>query len=804
MTETLQPSKELLEKALCQAVSNAVGVPGLSPRPGQLALALDIFKAMLSRTGVTTAFDIPAGQVAGKAPTGTGKSLAYLVPVFLMAALMKHRAIISTESLGLQAQVVDKDAPKAADAVAEVCGVRPTFTILKGWGNYVCAQQTMTTAAAILERKAVPSVAQAAETLAALEQFEEDAKKRYLLSVIIDENDYDLDTLMPLVRWAVDSLIPAADGKPKPNDRHSYPGTADQKIWDLVSTTPDACPGAKDCPFGDVCAPTAARQRAAYSDVVVTNHSMLAVQASTGAPVILGNRKLGVFDHAIIDEAHTLPGQVRNQGSRSVDAWRVFRMVKTFERFVDSDAGKTLAGQGMTLAQALDIHISGKVQAARAKTKFGAAVVEIDPDSDPLELIGDEISEWVSSLSREMPNEASFTHESERMKVRRARNSMSAFNEDLDFIRSVGADRARWFEDGTRSGMFVGAAVKASPVDVSSLLRSRVWTADVVSNMAPGDVTNPEADQRPRDSWQVPEYRWISEPEGINPPRYGLTAICVSATLNNAFAVDAGLSVRRTEYESPFGDAYEGSALYIPRATTPEDFALLTRDPDAYRLSFDTKGHPDWALNHMMELVKANGGSALVLSATSASGKKYADALKIGLELAGLGHIRVFSQWDGPPARMLLQQWKEDQTSVMVGTRSLMTGVDAPGQTCSLVIIDRVPRSAGNPVDDARVASLMETTDMDKWAADRQVYVSDCNLLLDQAAGRLIRSVGDRGMVAVLDPRLLKSGRLSYQSQTRELLMEPLMKFGHKFADLDPALSWLRDLKAARDAKEAA
>lgn len=800
----LVPSDELLIETLAEAVFIAVGKRGVPPRPGQLKLALDIFHSMVSRTQPTTAVDTSSGQVAGKAGTGVGKSLGYLVPSMMMSALKGHRVVISTESLGLQAQIVDKDAVMAAEAVSTTCGKRPSVALLKGWNNYVCAQQAMSSAAAVLGMPSVPGSSQASTVLEALEPHAEKAEGGFEPKVMIEEEEYAATDLLPLLQWAVRSMVPPSSlaDDPHPSDRHSYPGSADQKLWDTVSTTPDACPGAKKCPFGPVCAPATARMKAAHADVVVTNHSMLAVQAATGAPVILGNRRLGVFDHIIVDEAHTLPGQVRNQGAKAVDAWRVFRAIKTFERFVIVEAGKNqaLVDSGYALAESLDRHLSGKVVQARQATTFGSAVVEIEPEDDPLETIGDEIAQWTSSLNAAMPTEAGAAYENERMKIRKARNSIANLAADIAFIREAGSDRARWFEDGKRDGMYVGASVKASPVDVSTLLKTRVWTADVTSLMEPGDVTNPEAESRPSDTWGVPEYRWVSPPEGINPPRYGLTSICVSATLNNAFTLDAGLNVRRSEYESPFGDSYEASALFVPRAETDLDYAQLTRDPNARRLSFDTKRHPMWATRYISELVKANGGSALVLAATSASGQSYADSLRVALAIAGMSHINVYSQWDGPPTRLLLQQWKEDKSSVMVGTRSLMTGVDAPGQTCSLVIIDRVPRSAGNPVDDARVASIMEQTGLDKWSADRQVYVSDSNLLLDQAAGRLIRSISDRGMVCVLDPRLLKSGRLSYPEPTRELLMEPLMKFGNKFADLEPALAWLAALREEREA----
>lgn len=120
----------------------------------------------------------------------------------------------------------------------------------------------------------------------------------------------------------------------------------------------------------------------------------------------------------------------------------------------------------------------------------------------------------------------------------------------------------------------------------------------------------------------------------------------------------------------------------------------------------------------------------------------------------------------------------------MVGTRSLMTGVDAPGPTCSMVVIDRVPRSPGNPVDDARVEDLMARLECSRHTAARLVYATDAALLLEQAAGRLIRSTSDDGVVAVLDPRLLRGTPVSYPEDTRTLYLSAFARLGERTADL--------------------
>lgn len=142
--------------------------------------------------------------------------------------------------------------------------------------------------------------------------------------------------------------------------------------------------------------------------------------------------------------------------------------------------------------------------------------------------------------------------------------------------------------------------------------------------------------------------------------------------------------------------------------------------------------------------------------------------------------------------------WRADHSSVLVGTRSYMTGLDAPGATCSLVVLDRPPRAASNPVDDARVELLVESAQISRWDADRRVYVADAAVLLSQAVGRLLRASEDRGMVAVLDPRLLKNNPFSYQEPTRQAYMATVESFGRKMSDPAAALAWLRAQASSR------
>ena len=228
-----------------------------------------------------------------------------------------------------------------------------------------------------------------------------------------------------------------------------------------------------------------------------------------------------------------------------------------------------------------------------------------------------------------------------------------------------------------------------------------------------------------------------TDPHARRRDRYELNVVCLSATVPAGFGAQTGLWAPIDSYESPFEVAYaDHTALYVPRLDD-DGLDRISKPAGKNRRRFDTSAHVAWAAEQMAELVAANGGSALILSATTRAGQEYARLLRT----AAGGRWTVLSQWDGRAPRRIVADWRADTTSVMVGTRSLMTGVDAPGQTCTLVVVDRVPRAAGNVVDDARVEALADRLELDHWAADRLVYYADARTLLAQA-GRPSWSAG--------------------------------------------------------------
>jgi ATP-dependent DNA helicase DinG len=670
--------------------------------------------------------------LAGKAMIPTHNSLAYAIPAALMAADRKARTVIATESLNLQSQLVEKDLPVVVEAIERVKGVRPTFSLLKGWSNYVCAAETYHQANELLAR---PQQVPSGDPLEALDE----------VKTLIQKDAYA--TGGDVIVAAINTHLFGESG-----DRSDFPiGTTDEQ-WSKISITTDECPGADHCPFGAVCLPSIARETAATSDIVVTNHALLAIQTAMGAAVVIGNKRLGEFANLVIDESHGLANTVRSQGSTSVNASRLFDLLRSVEHLHSGNPGKTkfLRTSGLDIMRRLDTYLSRRLN--------GKEELTLKPEDEALESqLSEDLLMWLEGARSLIPKPEASVVIGEIRSRRRAQSKAVVLREAISSMARDAHNVARWIELEGRSfrpitGLegITGAALRLSPVDVAPLLRANLYGA-------------------------------MKDEAGEVMP---LSVVVVSATLPQPMVIELGVSARLKKYASPFEVAFANSALFIPKLVGDDlDKVCVT---DKGRRRFDTSRHVDWATTMIADLVAANGGSALVLSATTAAGKRYADALRLAHP-----EIAVHSQWDAGTTKQIVTMWRADVGSVLVGTRSLMTGVDAPGATCSLVVIDRIPRSAGNPVDDARVTRVQERLELDRWAADRLVYVADASLLLEQAAGRLIRSVNDSGMCAVLDPRLIKSSKIAYPAPTRETLMESLRRFNRKISDPAEATTWL-------------
>ncbi|ACV79069.1 ATP-dependent DNA helicase [Nakamurella multipartita] len=764
------------------AVELATGGAVFRPRAAQLDLSCRVLAAMEQ-----------TGQCAVEAPTGTGKTLAYLASAALRAARCDERTVISTESLSLQQQIADKDAPVITEAVESVTGQSVSVAVYKGWQNTACAMSAVRVLQALLDdfHAPVPVTRDGLLDLAdAAEEAVSGMPTRTRITVDGQLTD-PRDALGPAA-WAL-----RASATVGPADRPSYPHPITERQWQSVSVSATDCLRNR-CPLLEFCRPLAAKQRASTADLVVTNHTLLGIQAAKKVPVVLSSRSLGRFHHIVVDEAHGLPDAVRKQGESTMSGRRLLNLVRDVEQGVDqwsdgsgkldSDTAvalKARLGGAGALASRLDVALTAAAGTAKEQVRLGDGVSPFGDAADDLVAFTTGVGGVIRALG--LPEDG----DTDRQRLHlRLVNRLSAFRSAVDAVSTHRTGVARWLEQQEDRSW----VVKASPAQVADALRHQVWVTEPVDRadqLAQQNRGTVDFDPDPADISASTGAADVAGSRVVEP----LSVCLVSATLPVGFAREVGVSARPAVLKSPLLAAFGASAVHVPTLTDTDLPALTERGPGG-RVRLNTAEHPQWAARRITELVDANGGSALILVATARTGRLYADALR----LAAKGRWRVMSQWDGRPAGATATLWREDHSAVLVGTRSFMTGLDAPGLTCTLVVLDRIPRAPQNPLGQARVEQL-EADGLNRWQADRRVYAGDAAVLTHQAVGRLIRRETDIGMVAVLDPRLLKNKPWSYPEATRKLYAEALGDFGFRTSRHDRAVEWLRELRAARAPK---
>ncbi|PZS24982.1 MAG: ATP-dependent helicase, partial [Pseudonocardiales bacterium] len=249
-------------------------------------------------------------HLAVQAGTGTGKSLAYLVPAIRHAVAAGTTVVVSTATIALQRQLVDRDLPRLAGALTPLLGSAPTFAILKGRRNYLCLHR-LNTGPSDDGEDLFEAAAAASPT-------------SMLGRQIVRLNDWSSTT--------------------KTGDRDELvPGVTDQ-AWRQVSVSARECLGLSRCPVGMDCFAEQARAEAGRAEVVITNHALLAIDA-------MGDHQiLPDHDVVVIDEAHDLVDRVTNAATEELTASMVETAARRCGRLIDQQVADELAAAGDGLA----------------------------------------------------------------------------------------------------------------------------------------------------------------------------------------------------------------------------------------------------------------------------------------------------------------------------------------------------------------------------------------------------------------------------------------------------------------------
>jgi ATP-dependent DNA helicase DinG len=637
----------------------AAAVQGIggAERPGQVQMA----------EAVRHAFET-GEHVAVQAGTGTGKSLAYLVPAVRHAVTTGSTIVVATATIALQNQLIDRDLPRLTAALTPLLDREPSFAILKGRRNYLCLNRQQGGVA-------------------------EDPQ-----DALFDPSDSAGGPTSPLGRQ-VKRLHEWAD-QTSTGDRDELVPGVPEAAWRQVSVSAQECIGAQRCAFGSRCFAEKARETAARADIVVTNHALLAIDATSEIDV------LPEHDVVIIDEAHDLVDRVTSATTGELSGPAADTAARRAGRLTESAAAvgpaTAVADRLREAANALAIDL-GDAPAGRLdvlpETLAATLMAVRDSAGDCADAVRASASAEEEDAQRLATARVILASLDDLQST--AGRILDAFEQDVtERGEVVWLDRP-FIDDGRRP-----PALRVAPLEVGRVLRNRLFAQRTVAltsaTLALGGSFAPLATQ-----WGLPpQGAW--EPTGEEHERP---------------MTWTGLDVG-----SPFDHARSG-ILYVARHLPPPGRDQL---PEAY-------------LTELSELIEAAGGRTLGLFSSMRAAKEAAGALRERISQP------VLCQGDDLTAQ-LVRQFSEDEPTCLFGTLSLWQGVDVPGNSLQLVVIDRIPF----PRPDDPLASARQRAVAARGGNGfMSVAASHAALLLAQGAGRLLRTMSDRGVVAVLDPRLM-------------------------------------------------
>ena len=619
-----------------EALDVAVEAIGGAPREGQIEMAEAVANALTDRHHLMV-----------QAGTGTGKSLAYLIPGIVHG----RKVLVATATLALQRQLVDRDLPAVVPALEKLLGREVTYAIYKGVGNYICLQKMNS-----------DDVDPDGELVMDVSSLEKDAKR--------------------LIAWA---KTPGVSG-----DRDDAP-EVDRRVWAANSVSGRECVGADVCAFGSQCFAAHAKGKAQTADVVVTNHTLLAIEIMDLHPI------LPERDCIILDEAHEFMDRATQAVTDELTSGRVLRAAAMARKFMPGKLADAFH------KAANDFHESMVDYGESVRSELGSqGRLEEIPQSleSPIRKVRESAQAIVQSLTAD--DEIIDTDAmAERARVKGAVNEVSTTAATL---LKLGDGLVLWYEP-------TFSTLHLAPLSVSDVLRENMLKqTPVIATSATLTVGN--------------SFNSLAKSIGF------IVGEDLNAELSEG-ELDPG-NVQMLDVGSPFDFANQG-VLYMPKHL-PEP----GRDGPSIEV-----------LTELGELIDAAGGRTLALF-SSWRGVEAADAhlRKVLAELP----IKIITQKRGDAVGPLVARFAKDETSVLLGTMSLWQGVDVPGNSCILVAIDRIPfPRPDEPVMSARASQA----DAAGGSGFMQVSLPRAALLLAQGTGRLIRSVDDRGVVAILDSRIV-------------------------------------------------
>lgn len=623
----------------------AQSLPTFESRPAQRQMA-EAVSATLDNGGVLL---VEAG-------TGTGKTLAYLVP----AILSGQRVLVSTGTKNLQEQIYFKDLA----VLREALNVPFTATYMKGRGNYLCLHRFDTF------REAVNT--------GTLQLFGESAPQIFV--PIIDE-------------WSK---------RTETGDRAELADLPeDLPFWGEIAATSENCIGT-ECPLYTDCFVTRMRSRAAESNLVVVNHHLLCADAAVRQSAY--GEVIPECNYAIVDEAHQLEDVATQYFGVSVSTHRFDELARDGDRLIAAGAtGDKAPELRETLERMKDRahgffrnvanNVPARTQASDNRVRVTAKTLEPFYEDAALVMSALDLVEATAALIKPPPPDSDKPLEAGKIDVISLSRRAGELRDELRFILRANEPDYVYFLETRGRGLFL----RAAPIDVSNILR------DVLFDRMKATVLTSAT----------------------------LTVDGAFDYVRSRLGLEQSGSTQFVKLPPEF-DYRRQAILYLPR-----------RMPDPRSIEFSAA-----AAREIISILEATKGRAFVLFTSYAAMRAIQQIAEIELPYP------ILVQGTAPRS-ILLEQFRTTPNAVLLATSSFWQGVDVMGDALSCVIIDKLPfASPGDPITAARIEAIADRGGQP--FGEYQVPLAILTLL--QGLGRLIRHRDDRGVLAVLDPRLQTMG----------------------------------------------
>ena len=613
------------------------GLREYEERPQQTAMALGVAEAL-----------IKGNNLCIEAPTGVGKSFAYLVPLIYRSKYCALPSVVSTETINLQEQLMHKDIPM----LRELTGMEIKAALAKGRHNYICRRR---------------------------------------LEMLSGEQR---DMLVPVPSLIIDleKINDTLSGKTS-GERDDFKFRIDPQLWNLVCCEAGNCSGAK-CPFFRNCCYYKARRSWENADIIIANHALfftdLAMRGENSESPLLPN-----YGAVIIDEAHTLENNACDHLGLHISRSGI---VGLLNRLYNPDSARGLLMKSG--ADALDLRSlisDARDEAYRyfnfyedmLSTRHETALKIPRPD-----MCSENLSRVLMSLARKLDAFAE-DEEDDAFKTE-LQSHLGRVREYIDAVSSFHHQTVPdtvYYAESERGN----TTLHGAPLNVADLLRHNLFNQDFPVMLCSATLT-----YRGRF-----DYFWN----------------------RTGFVGGDGMRL-----DTPFSP--EQATIYLPKEM-----------PDPSSGEFVQA-----LIDKIPSFVELTDGKAFVLFTSYQSLKQCADSLR---EIFRQNKWQMLVQGEDKTRSQLLSEFKEDINSVLFGTDSFWTGVDVPGEALSNVIVTKLPFAVpSHPLTAARMAKIEES-----GASSFSEYsLPEAVLKFRQGAGRLIRSRSDRGVIVILDRRVISKG----------------------------------------------